>query len=59
MSVKEPHFLIIDLHKRQAVPATTAEMQALLWREEPNKQSDMKGDGSYLPARDYELTSRT
>ena len=59
MNVREPRFLIIDLHKNKAVPATTDEMQVLLWREEPNKQSDMKGDGSYLPARDYELTSRT
>ena len=59
MNVREPRFLIIDLHKNKAVPVTTDEMQALLWREEPNKQSDMKGDGSYLPARDYELTSRT
>ena len=30
----EPRFLIIDLHKNKAVPATTDEMQALLWREE-------------------------
>ena len=30
----EPRFLIIDLHKKQAVPATTDEMQALVWREE-------------------------
>ena len=59
MNVREPRFLIIDLHKNKAVPATTDEMQALLWREEPNKQSDMKWDGSYLPARDYEFTSRT
>lgn len=30
----EPRFLIIDLHKKQAVPATTDEMQSLLWRDE-------------------------
>lgn len=30
----EPRFLIVDLHKKQAVPATTDEMQAMLWREE-------------------------
>ena len=30
----EPRFLIIDLHKNKAVPATTDEMQALMWREE-------------------------
>ena len=59
MSVKEPRFLIIDLHKNKAVPATTDEMQALLWREESNKQLDRKEDSSYLPARDYEFTSRT
>lgn len=29
----EPRFLIIDLHKGQAVPATTEEMQALVWSE--------------------------
>ena len=34
MNVHEPRFLNIDLHKKQAVPATTDEMQALLWREE-------------------------
>lgn len=34
MNVREPRFLIIDLHKRQVVPATTDEMQALLRREE-------------------------
>lgn len=34
MSVKEPRFLIIDLHRKQAVPATTDEMQPLVWREE-------------------------
>ena len=34
MNVREPRFLIIDLHKNKAVPATTDEMQALLWREE-------------------------
>lgn len=59
MSVKEPRFLIIDLHKNKAVPATTDEMQPLVWREESNKKSDMKEDSSYLPARDYEFTSRT
>ena len=30
----EPRFLIIDLHRKQAVPATTDEMQDLVWREE-------------------------
>lgn len=59
MSVKEPRFLIIDLHRKQAVPATTDEMQPLVWREESDKKSDMKEDSSYLPARDYEFTSRT
>ena len=59
MNVREPRFLIIDLHKRQVVPATTDEMPALLRREESNKKSDMKEDSSYLPARDYEFTSRT
>ena len=34
MNVREPRFLIIDLHKNKAVPATTDEMQALLRREE-------------------------
>ena len=34
MNVREPRFLIIDLHKRQVVPATTDEMPALLRREE-------------------------
>ena len=46
MNVREPRFLIIDLHKNKAVPATTDEMQALLWREESNKKSDMKEDSS-------------
>lgn len=35
MSVHEPRFLIIDLHKNKAVPATTDEMQALLRRDKP------------------------
>lgn len=35
MNVQEPRFLIIDLHKNKAVPATTDEMQALLRRVEP------------------------
>ncbi len=59
MNVREPRFLIIDLHRKQAVPATTDEMQPLVWREESDKKSDMKEDSSYLPARDYEFTSRT
>ena len=59
MNVREPRFLIIDLHKNKAVPATTDGMQALLWREESNKKSDMKEDSSYLFVRDYEFTSRT
>ena len=59
MNVREPRFLVVDLHKNKAVLATTDEMQALLWREESNKKSDMKEDSSYLPARDYEFTSRT
>ena len=59
MNVREPRFLVIDLHKNKAVLATTDEMQALLWREESNKKPDMKEDSRYLPARDYEFTSRT
>ena len=59
MNVRDPRFLIIDLHRKQAVPATTDEMQPLVWREESDKKSDMKEDSSYLPARDYEFTSRT
>ena len=59
MTTTEPRFLIIDLHRKQAVPATTDEMQPLVWREESDKKSDMKEDSSYLPARDYEFTSRT
>ena len=35
MNPTEPRFLIIDLHKNKAVPATTDEMQALLRRVEP------------------------
>lgn len=35
MNIREPRFLIIDLHKNKAVPATTDEMQALLRRDEP------------------------
>ena len=35
MIVQEPRFLIIDLHKNKAVPATTDEMQALRRRVEP------------------------
>ena len=35
MSVKEPRFLVIDLHKNKAVLATTDEMQTLLRRDEP------------------------
>ena len=34
MSHKEPRFLIIDLHKNEAVPATTEEMLTLLRRDE-------------------------
>lgn len=36
MTTTEPRFLIIDLHKNKAVPATTDEMQALLRRVEPS-----------------------
>ena len=39
----EPRFLIIDLHKKQAVPATTDEMQALVWREELIGEAYFKG----------------
>ena len=35
MTTTEPRFLIVDLHKNKAVPATTDEMQALLRRVEP------------------------
>lgn len=36
----EPRFLIIDLHQKIAVPATTGEMQALVWREELKPPAD-------------------
>lgn len=66
---EEPRFLIIDLHKNKAVPATTDEMQALLRRDEPLTGEAYfecrKGMGydpdmsSNLLVSDHEFTSRT
>lgn len=68
VQVQEPRFLIIDLHKNKAVPATTDEMQALVWREELTGEAYFecrKGMGydpdmsSNLLVSDHEFTSRT
>ena len=48
-----PRFLIIDLHQRIAVPATTDDMQALvLWREEL-RQPD---DAAYIGLKEHPAT---
>ena len=44
----EPRFLIIDLHQRITVPATTDEMQALLWSDYLRQPAD----GSYISQQD-------
>ena len=59
MNGQEPRFLIIDLHKRQVVPATTDEMQALLRREELSKNEIRLDTSSNLLVSDHEFTSRT
>ena len=59
MNVREPHFLIIDLHKRQVVPATTEEMRALVTVEELSKNEIRLDTSSNLLVSDHEFTSRT
>ena len=59
MNVREPRFLIIDLHKGQAVPATTEEMRALVTVEELSKNEIRLDTGSNLLVSDHEFTSRT
>jgi len=59
MNVREPRFPIIDLHKRQVVPATTEEMRALVTVEELSKSEIRLDTGSNLLVSDHEFTSRT
>ena len=59
MNVREPRFLVIDLHKRQVVPATTEEMRALVTVEELSKSEIRLDTGSNLLVSDHEFTSRT
>ena len=44
----EPRFLIIDLHNKKAVPATTDEMQAAMWRDYLRQPAD----GAYISQQD-------
>lgn len=44
----EPRFLIIDLHQRIAVPATTDEVQAAMWRDYLRQPAD----GAYISQQD-------
>ena len=59
MNVREPRFLIIDLHKSKAVPATTEEMRALVTVEELSKNEIRLDTSSNLLVSDHEFTSRT
>ena len=59
MNVREPRFLVIDLHKNKAVPATTDEMRALVTVEELSKSEIRLDTGSNLLVSDHEFTSRT
>ena len=59
MNGQEPRFLIIDLPKGQAVPATTEVMRALVTVEELSKNEIRLDTGSNLLVSDHEFTSRT